>query len=227
MRCIICNNTIRMLHNFYDYCPDCFHIQKKNSGEMEPSLKYHCKFYKENNTNNIIRLLEINKYDNYSHFIKYFKPKNYDCYLEEINLDINITNYKYDIIYINDIFSFIYTPHNILQHIKTLTSEQGKMFITTNLPNFITNLDSIDVSNRLNTKSIFNTNSMKCLCTINNLHLNNALYLPQFGKTCLFEISLYPINVNIMNVYDVLYNEILNNIYSDSTYTQFLNLHFL
>ncbi len=68
---------------------------------------------------------------------------------------------------------------------------------------------------------------MKCLCTINNLHLNNALYLPQFGKTCLFEISLYPINVNIMNVYDVLYNEILNNIYSDSTYTQFLNLHFL
>lgn len=227
MRCIICNNTIRMLHTFYDYCSHCFHIQKKNSGETEPSLRYHCKFYKENNTNNIIRLLEINNDNNYSQFIRALKPENYECYLEGIDLDIDTVNYKYDIIYVNDIFSFIYTPHSILQHIKTLTSEQGKIFITSHLPNFITNLDSIDVSNRLNTKSIFNTNSMKCLCNINNIHLNNVLYLPQFGKICLFEISLYPVNVNVMNVYDVLYNEISKNMYCDSTYTQFINLHFL
>lgn len=227
MRCIICNNNIKMLHTLYDYCPHCFHIQKKNNNETDINLKYHCKFYKEKNGNNIIRLLEINKEGKYSRFIKNFIPKNYECYLEGINLNMDTVQYKYDIIYVNEIFSFIYNPHSVIQNIKTLVNENGKIFITTYLPNFISNLDSINVSNRFNTKSIFNTNSMKCLCNINNINLNNVLYLPQFGKDCLFEISLTPNDVNYMNIYDVLYNEISRDIYSDNTYTQFLNLHFL
>jgi hypothetical protein len=225
MRCIICNNNITILHTFYEYCPSCFHIQKKNVGDVDIPLKYHCKFFKNKTTNHIIRLLELNSSDTFSNFIKKIKLQSYECYLESINLEIDITDYKFDILYIHDVFGFTYTPHSIIQYIKQLVKNEGRIFIKTQLPNFILNLDSIYISNRLDIKSIFNTNSMKCLCSINHIHLNNILYIPQLGKNCLYEISLQPIDVNDMNLYDVLYNEISRDMYLQDTYTNFINLH--
>lgn len=239
MNCIICNNDIVILHTLYEYCPRCFHIQKKDmisehtsehvdtGGHVvgDISLRYHCKFFKHVETNHIVRLLEINSMDNYSEFIKNVNLKNYGCYLEGINLDINENSYSYDILYINNIFGFTYTPHLVISHIKSLVKNDGRIFITTYLPNFILNFDSIYISNRLDMKSIFNTNSMKCLCSINNVHLNNVLYAPKVGKNCLYEISLQPIDVNYMNIYEVLYDEICQDLYLQDTYTNFVNVH--
>ena len=114
----------------------------------------------------------------------------------------------------------------MIKNIKNITHISGKIFIKTYLPNFILNLDSINDSNHFNTISIFNTNSMKQLCNLNDIHLNNVLYQPRIGKICLYEISLEPFNTNYINVYDIIYDEISRNMYSIQTYSNFKDLHF-
>lgn len=225
MVCIICNNVnTSVLHPLYDYCDSCFHIKKQEHSNIE--IGYHCKFYKHNQTDEIIRLLEINDNITFSNFIRHLTPKNFSCYLEGTNIDLN-TTYKYDIIYVNEVFSFIHNPQEMIQTIKNATKISGKIFIKTHLPNFILNLDSIEQSHNLNTISIFNTNSMKQLCNLNYIYLNNIVYQPRIGKTCLYEISLEPFNTNYINVYDIIYDEISKDMYSVHTYTNFKDLHFL
>lgn len=224
MVCIICNNiNTSVLHPLYNYCDSCFHIKKQEYSNIE--IGYHCRFYKHIQSNEIVRLLEINDNNTFSNFIRHFTPQNYSCYLEGININLN-NNYKYDVVYINDVFSFIDNPHDMIKTIKNITDIAGRIFIKTHLPNFIFNLDSIEKSNHLNTISIFNTNSMKQLCNLNYMYLNNAVYQPRIGKTCLYEISLQPFNTNYINVYDIIYDELSRDMYSVSTYSNFKDLHF-
>jgi predicted AAA+ superfamily ATPase len=111
----------------------------------------------------------------------------------------------------------------MIKNIKNITHISGKIFIKTYLPNFILNLDSINDSNHFNTISIFNTNSMKQLCNLNDIHLNNVLYQPRIGKICLYEISLEPFNTNYINVYDIIYDEIYKSVSVNQKHYVFLD----
>jgi nucleoside-diphosphate-sugar epimerase/2-polyprenyl-3-methyl-5-hydroxy-6-metoxy-1,4-benzoquinol methylase len=170
-----------------------------------------------------------NIYENFS------KDKNHDIYCEyftQNTVDKLKARYgNFDIIIAQNVFAHIDYPSEFLDLCKQLTKNRqnkddyndGIILIQTSQKNMILN-GEFDTAYHEHL-SFFNTNSMKYLCSLNDLVLNNVTEVSIHGTSYIFEITNKLIETDdkddVSNTVDVLYNEMVDGLYDIKTYKNY------
>ena len=155
-------------------------------------------------------------------FNKISKHKPHDIYCEYFSQNtVNKLKTKYghfDIIIAQNVFAHIDNPNEFLNFCKQLTLKDSLILIQTSQKNMIIN-GEFDTAYHEHL-SFFNTNSMKYLCQTNNMILNRVDETPIHGTSYLFEVTSTQTIDN--NVSEILYNEMINGLYSEETYKSYV-----
>lgn len=145
-------------------------------------------FYKKNSPIPIITVgvdPALNIYNEIS------SKKDHDIYCDFFSNDVVLKlkeKYGYfDIIIAQNVFAHINYPHDFLKFTKELMHDNSDLYIQTSQKNMI-------LENQFDTiyhehLSFFNTNSMKLLCELNDLVLNNVSENPIHGVSYIFKIN--------------------------------------
>jgi 2-polyprenyl-3-methyl-5-hydroxy-6-metoxy-1,4-benzoquinol methylase len=149
--------------------------------------------------------------------------KNHDIYCEFFNTKtVSKLRDKYgtfDIIIAQNVFAHINYPHEFLTMIKELMNDNTRLYIQTSQKNMI-------LENQFDTIyhehiNFFNTNSMKILCELNKLFLNNIEEAEVHGNSYIFIISKQKSKNSNLN--EVLEEEKNKGLYSLETYDLYKN----
>lgn len=149
------------------------------------------------------------------------KKTEHDIYCEFFSdSTVNKLKAKYghfDIIIAQNVFAHIDYPKDFLNYAAQLMNNTSTMYIQTSQKNMI-------LENQFDTVyhehlSFFNTNSMKILCDLNNLILNNVHEHQIHGTSYIFEICKEP--TNFTNTQEILFEECSSGLYELETYYKY------
>lgn len=135
------------------------------------------------------------------------------CTLQEFDKLLISSAESFDIIIFFN-FDHVFQIHETVGLLKQLLNKDGLLFLQSKSD--INSLRSFFNGINCQRVSYFSTNSMKKLCTDNEMYLNNVIDIE--SKYCIYEIAnrVYDSNLN-----DLLYKEMLIGIYGDEYYKQF------
>ena len=150
------------------------------------------------------------------------KKSQHDIYCEFFTQEtVNKLKEKYghfDIIIAQNVFAHIDYPKDFLNYASQLMNNNSTLYIQTSQKNMImeTQFDTVYHEHL----SFFNSNSMKLLCDVNNLILNNIHEHQIHGTSYIFEIGKLLTEMP-SNTQEVLFEEFTRGMYNMNTYDKY------
>lgn len=236
MNCHVCSTKNTEFLNYTNYklyyCPCCFHIQCQNFVKKNKNYNFqtndekiflndkikkniflnslHSKHFDILNISEISIDIEVNATEvNRNVTINNINEKNIN---DKISKKLKESYNSFDIIIDLNILDYSNNPNQILKNYEHLCNNETIIYINTKKSPLI-NFDFPRYHNQI---SFFNINSMKYLCSQNNLIVNNVY---KENDNILFEIS--KMQKKDTNMIKELLNEIEYEIYDDEIYKKY------